>query len=398
MKVQVQQDELNRGLAIVGRAVSPRSTLPVLHNVMIQADNTHDGSDYLILSATNLEIGVRAWVKAKVEDLGSCTIPAKLLSEFVGALPAGDRVDLNLKAKIMILNLKCARYDTNIKGIDASEFPLIPTSDGADAIRIEADALRKMITRVVFAAAIDESRPTLRGVKVTFDGAKIEMAATDGFRLAVANAALEEPVDKKMEVIIPARSLNELGRIIGLLPADMNDTTHMVDIIVFSRGNQVMFRMPGVDLITQVIDANFPKYETIIPKSHVTSAVVDTKALLKGLRVSNLFARDSSHMVRFTINPAGEDNPGDLANMIITSTSAEAGDNIAGLEAVVTGPLGVIAFNGRYMLDVLSAIDDAQIKLEITRPSAPGVVRPYNDSSYLCVVMPMHDGNLPGNK
>lgn len=396
MKAQVQQDELNCGLAIVGRAVSPRSSLPVLHNVMIEAeDSFDDNNDHLILSATNLEIGVRARVKAQVEDPGSCTIPAKLLSEFVGALPAGDRVNLKLNAKTMILNLKCARYDTNIKGISATEFPAIPTNDGNGAITMRADLLRKMISRVVFAAAIDESRPTLLGVKVVFDGSKVEMAATDGFRLAVASAVLEEPVEKKMEVVIPAKALNELSRIISLLPKDMNDTTHMVSIIVTPNGNQMMFKMPGVDLITQVLDVNFPKYEAIIPKNHTTSAVVETQTLLKALRVSNLFARDSSHMVRFTVEPANEEAP---AKMIVTSTSAEAGDNIASLDAVVTGPEGVISFNGRYMLDVLSAIDDAQITLETTRPSAPGVVRPYGDSSYLCVVMPMHDTSAPTKK
>ena len=394
MKVQVQQDQLNTGLAIVGRAVSARSTLPVLHNVMIQAESSFDDSN-LILSATNLEIGVRAWVEAVVEDEGSCTIPAKLLSEFVGALPAGDRVDLKLSDKTMILNLKCARYDTNIKGIPATEFPLIPDNDEDGTITMRADLLRKMISRVAFAAAIDESRPTMLGVKVVFDGSKVEMAATDGFRLAVASAVLEEPVEKKVEVVIPAKSLNELSRIIGLLPADMDDTTHIVSIVVTPNGNQVMFKMPGVDMITQVLDVNFPKYEAIIPKSHTTSAVVETKTLLKALRVSNLFARDSSHMVRFTVEPASEEAP---AKMIVTSTSAEAGDNIASLDAVVTGPEAVIAFNGRYMLDVLSAIDDAQITLETTRPSAPGVVRPYGDSSYLCVVMPMHDSNAPTKK
>lgn len=394
MKVQVQQDGLNRGLAIVGRAVNPRSTLPVLHNVMIQAESGFDDSN-LILSATNLEIGVRCWIGAKVEDEGSCTIPAKLLSEFVGALPAGDRVNLKLSDKTMILNLKCARYDTNIKGIPATEFPLIPDNDEDGAITMRADLLRKMISRVVFAAAIDESRPALLGVKVTFDGATAEMAATNGFRLAVASAVLEEPVEKKVEVVIPAKSLNELSRIISLLPKDMNDTTHIVSIVVTPKGNQVMFKMPGVDMITQVLDVNFPKYEAIIPKSHTTSAVVETKTLLKALRVSNLFARDSSHMVRFTVEPASEEAP---AKMIVTSTSAEAGDNIASLDAVVTGPEAVIAFNGRYMLDVLSAIDDAQITLETTRPSAPGVVRPYGDSSYLCVVMPMHDSNAPTKK
>jgi len=229
----------------------------------------------------------------------------------------------------------------------------------------------------------------------TFDGATAEMAATNGFRLAVASAVLEEPVEKKVEVVIPAKSLNELSRIISLLPKDMNDTTHIVSIVVTPKGNQVMFKMPGVDMITQVLDVNFPKYEAIIPKSHTTSAVVETKTLLKALRVSNLFARDSSHMVRFTVEPASEEAP---AKMIVTSTSAEAGDNIASLDAVVTGPEAVIAFNGRYMLDVLSAIDDAQITLETTRPSAPGVVRPYGDSSYLCVVMPMHDSNAPTKK
>jgi len=394
MKVQIQQDALNRGLAIVSRAVNPRSTLPVLHNVMIQAESGFDDSN-LILSATNLEIGVRCWIGAKVEDEGSCTIPAKLLSEFVGALPAGDRVNLKLSDKTMILNLKCARYDTNIKGIPATEFPLIPDNDEDGAITMRADLLRKMISRVVFAAAIDESRPALLGVKVTFDGATAEMAATNGFRLAVASAVLEEPVEKKVEVVIPAKSLNELSRIISLLPKDMNDTTHIVSIVVTPKGNQVMFKMPGVDMITQVLDVNFPKYEAIIPKSHTTSAVVETKTLLKALRVSNLFARDSSHMVRFTVEPASEEAP---AKMIVTSTSAEAGDNIASLDAVVTGPEAVIAFNGRYMLDVLSAIDDAQITLETTRPSAPGVVRPYGDSSYLCVVMPMHDSNAPTKK
>jgi DNA polymerase-3 subunit beta len=394
MKVQVQQDKLNRGLAIVGRAVNPRSTLPVLHNVMIQAESGFDDSN-LILSATNLEIGVRCWIGAKVEDEGSCTIPAKLLSEFVSALPAGERVDLKLNTKTMTLNLKCARYDTNIKGIPATEFPLIPDNDGDGAITMRADLLRKMISRVAFAAAIDESRPALLGVKVVFDGSKAEMAATDGFRLAVASAPLEEPVEKKVEVVIPAKSLNELSRIIGLLPADMDDTTHIVSIVVTPNGNQVMFKMPGVDMITQVLDVNFPKYEAIIPKSHTTSAVVDTKVLLKALRVSNLFARDSNHMVRFTVEPASEEAP---AKMIVTSTSAEAGDNIASLDAVVTGPEGVISFNGRYMLDVLSAIDDAQITLETTRPSASGVVRPYGDSSYLCVVMPMHDSNAPTKK
>jgi DNA polymerase III subunit beta len=212
VRVSCLQENLSRGLNIVGRAVSPRSTLPVLGNILLATDEGR-----LKLAATNLEIGISCWIGAKVEDEGAVTVPSRLLSEFVNQLPA-ERIDMDLSVRTLMLNLKCARYDTNIKGIDASEFPIIPTSDGADAIRIEADTLRKMINQVVFAAATDESRPTLTGVDARFNGNRLTLAATDGFRLAVRGTELATAVPEKTEVIIPARALSELSRIIGLLP------------------------------------------------------------------------------------------------------------------------------------------------------------------------------------
>ncbi|MFZ2486599.1 MAG: DNA polymerase III subunit beta [Anaerolineae bacterium] len=382
MRVSCLQDNLSRGLNIVGRAVSPRSTLPVLGNILLATDEGR-----LKLAATNLEIGISCWIGAKVEDDGAVTVPARLLSEFVNQLPP-ERIDMDLSVRTLMLNLKCARYDTNIKGIDASEFPIIPTSDGLDAIRIAADTLRAMINQVVFAAATDESRPTLTGVHARFQGKRLTLAATDGFRLAVRSTELATAVPDKIEVIIPGRALSELSRIIGLLPKTEGDTP-LVEIAIANARNQILFHLPDVDMVSQLIDANFPNYEAIIPKSFATRTVIDTQAALRALRVANLFARDSSNIVRFQITPGSDGMPG---NLTMTATSAEAGDNLANLDALVDGPEGEIAFNGRYMLDVLSVIDQPQIALETTRASAPGVVRPIGvgPEEFTCVVMPMH--------
>jgi len=376
------QENLSRGLNIVGRAVSPRSTLPVLGNILLATDEGR-----LKLAATNLEIGIVCWIGAKVEDDGSVTVPARLLSEFVGQLPA-ERIDMDLSVRTLMLNLKCARYDTNIKGIDASEFPIIPTSDGAEAIRIEAETLRKMINQVVFAAATDESRPTLTGVNARFNGKRLTLAATDGFRLAVRSTELAAAVPEKSEVIIPARALAELSRIIGLLPKAEGEP-QMVEITIASARNQILFHLPDVDMVSQLIDANFPNYEAIIPKSFATRTIIDTQATLRALRVANLFARDSSNIVRFQMTPGHDGAP---ASLTMTATSAESGDNLANLDAIIEGPEGEIAFNGRYMLDVLNVIDEPQIALETTRASAPGIVRPVGvgPEEFTCVVMPMH--------
>lgn len=382
MRVSCLQENLSRGLNIVGRAVSPRSTLPVLGNILLATDEGR-----LKLAATNLEIGIVCWIGAKVEDDGSVTVPARLLSEFVGQLPA-ERIDMDLSVRTLMLNLKCARYDTNIKGIDASEFPIIPTSDGAEAIRIEAETLRKMINQVVFAAATDESRPTLTGVNARFNGKRLTLAATDGFRLAVRSTELAAAVPEKSEVIIPARALAELSRIIGLLPKAEGEP-QMVEITIASARNQILFHLPDVDMVSQLIDANFPNYEAIIPKSFATRTIIDTQATLRALRVANLFARDSSNIVRFQMTPGHDGAP---ASLTMTATSAESGDNLANLDAIIEGPEGEIAFNGRYMLDVLNVIDEPQIALETTRASAPGIVRPVGvgPEEFTCVVMPMH--------
>jgi len=375
VKVSCLQENLSKGLGIVGRAVSSRSSLPVLSNVMLATDGGR-----LKLSATNLEIGINCWVGAKVAEEGAVTVPARLLTEFVNSLPP-EPIDLELSVRTQTLHARCARFEANIKGIDAQEFPIVPgAEEGARFINLDAAAMRQMINRVCFAAAADESRPILTGVLTAFEKDRLTMAAADGYRLSVQHIPLEHGVDEKVEVIIPARALSELARILA-------DQTEPVGVVVAPARNQVLFHLHDVDLISQLIEGRFPDYHQIIPSSHTTRAVLDVGAFLKAVRVAHLFARDAANIVRLEITPGDGLTPG---RVTLAATSNELGDNVGQLDATVEGEPIEIAFNAKYLIDVLSVADTAQVTLDTISPSSPGVVRCLGDDTFIHVIMPMH--------
>ncbi len=379
MRVSVLQENMAKGLSIVGRAVATRSTLPVLSNILIETDNSQ-----LKLSAMNMEIGINCWIGAMIEEEGQTTVPARLLSDFVNSLPT-DRIDMELQVRTQTLHLHCTRFEANIKGIDASEFPIIPThrrDTGMPTAEVPPAKLRRMIEQVAFAAATDESRPTLTGVYTRFDGDRLTLVATDGFRLAVRSAILEEPAPISVGVIIPARALTELSRIIGAVELGEEDG---IDVNVTEARNQIMFHMPGVDLVSQLIEANFPDYNKIVPNSYNTRAVVNTAEFLKAMKVTYLFARDSANIVRLNITP------GDPGQIVLTATSAELGDNEAVIEAVIEGDAMEAAFNAKFMIDVLSVIDTPDVIFEAVSATRPGVFRPVGtgEDEYTHVIMPM---------
>ncbi|MCP4166742.1 MAG: DNA polymerase III subunit beta [Chloroflexi bacterium] len=379
MRVSVLQENMAKGLSIVGRAVATRSTLPVLSNILIETDNSQ-----LKLSAMNMEIGINCWIGAMIEEEGQTTVPARLLSDFINSLPT-DRIDMELQVRTQTLHLHCTRFEANIKGIDASEFPIIPThrrDTGMPTAEVPPAKLRRMIEQVAFAAATDESRPTLTGVYTRFDGDRLTLVATDGFRLAVRSTLLEEPAPMSVGVIIPARALTELSRIIGAVELGEEDG---IDVNVTEARNQVMFHMPGVDLVSQLIEANFPDYNKIVPNSYNTRAVVNTAEFLKAMKVTYLFARDSANIVRLNITP------GDPGKIVLTATSAELGDNEAVIEAVIEGDAMEAAFNAKFMIDVLSVIDTPDVIFEAVSATRPGVFRPVGtgEDEYTHVIMPM---------
>jgi DNA polymerase-3 subunit beta len=383
MKISCLQENLARGLATVGRAVATRSTLPVLSNILLESDEGR-----LRLAATNLEIGVNCWIGARVEEEGRITVPARLLTEFVNSLPPGQ-IDMELTERAQTLNLKCARYEANIKGIDASEFPDVPTAETISGqgqaqqptlLHLEAGAFQRMIDQAVFAAATDESRPILTGVLAQFHQGGLTLAAADGFRLAVSSADVGVDLDQASSVIIPARALAELNRVSG-------EQEEPIELMITSQRNQVLFHLANTDLVSQLIEGNFPDYHQIIPKSRTTRTVVATSELLKAVKVAFLFARDAANIVRFNVVPGSELTPGQV---IITGTSAEFGDNVSEIDADIEGEAIEIAFNARYMIDALSVVGTSEVALETSTPSSPGVIRPVGGDDFLCVVMPMH--------
>jgi len=362
------QENLARGLQVVSRAVSARSTLPVLANVLLK---TEDGG--LKLTATNLEIGITYWVPGKIDVDGAMTVPARLLTDLVNSLPSSERVDLELQAGDM-LHIRCGRFETHVKGIDADEFPALPTAGERPTTRIAQRLLRAALEETTFAAASDEARPILTGVLARFEGNQLTLAAADNYRIAVKTIAVLDPVEET-SLVIPARSLNELGRIL----ADVDDP---VEVVLAPARNQVLFHLEGIDLISRLIDGQFPNYQQVIPSGHTTRAVVDRDEFHKAVRLAALIASSSANIVKLQVGVDGEAG-------VTVSANAEVGDNEGRVEAQVEGDGTTIAFNAKYLSDVLQNVDAEQFALELNGPLSPGVFRPVGDDGYVHVVMPV---------
>ncbi len=375
MKLVCTQKALAEGLATVDRAVPAKSPLPVLSNVLLSSE---DGR--LKLVANNLEMAISAWIGADVADPGAVTLPARLLSDFVTSLGGGD-VQMALKPGTKTMNLRCGRYEANINGMDAADFPAVPSVDEGTRCRIAAKTLRTAISQVAFAAATDETRPVLSGVLLTIEGDELTMAAADGFRLAVRTATLLDGLAEKLSVIVPARALIELSRI---LP-DVDDP---VEIGATPNQNQIMFQYPGLMLVSRLIEGQFPDYQRIIPQKYQTRVVLPVSDFLQATKTASVFSRDNSNIVRISATPSGDElTPGRID---VNASSAEMGDNSGLLDASVEGDETQIAFNVRYLRDALEAVGSGEVALEITGPTSPGLLKPVATSGNIHVIMPMH--------
>jgi DNA polymerase-3 subunit beta len=373
MKLSCLQENLSKGLGIIGRAVATRATLPITQNVLLVAEGSR-----LRLSATNLEIAITTWVSAKVEQEGAIAVPARLLTDFISSLP-NERVDIEGHQQPTILDVECARFEAKINGVEADEFPPIPTVDGSVTAKIAPQALRTAINQVVFAAATDDSRPVLTGVYVELEGEQFVLAAADGFRLAVHRGALSEPVGDSMNVLIPARTLSEVNRLLG----DQDDP---VEFTVTSSQNQLLIKLTAAEMVSQLKPGTFPNYSQLIPHEHNTRAVVGVKEFLRATRTASIFARDGSGIVRLQFFPGVDGTPGRVE---ISSRAEEVGENKGQIDAQIEGQESKIAFSSRYLQEALGALDVEEVVVESMTPSSPGVFRPSGDESYIHVVMPM---------
>nr|PZN63825.1 MAG: DNA polymerase III subunit beta [Sphaerobacter thermophilus] len=375
MRLSCQQEDLQRALGYVSRAVSRKSTLPVLGNVLLSAEGGR-----LKLAATNLEIAITAWADATVEEEGTITVRSDLLTEFVASLP-NDSVSIELDRRTLSVAVSCARSKAHIKGIGAEDFPTLASiGDTEPTARIDPAEFREAIGQVAFAAATDDSRPVLAGVLAEFEGASLTLAAADGFRLSVRRCDLVEPSRESLSIVVPARALQELARIIG-------DLEEPIDLAVTPNRSQLLVRAGSIEFLSRLIDGHFPDVRHIIPQTYGTRMVVSRDEFLAAARRAKLFAQSNNDVVRIQMNPGdGELDPGFAT---ISAQAAETGDNEDHLEAQVEGPQAHIAFNGRYLTEVLSVMRSTEVALEMTSPNAAGVFKPVGSDDFTHVIMPM---------
>lgn len=366
MRLSLTQENLSRALASVGRVVSSRASLPVLANVLLATDGNR-----LRLSATNLEIGINYWIGGKVDAQGSLTVPARLFTEFVSSLPHGN---IELSATDAVLTVKSPHYESKINGIAADEFPPIPTLTTDAALILNAGRLRDGLAQVVVAASADEARPVLSGVYMYVEDGVLILVATDSYRLAEKRLELPEGASETFKVLVPARTIQELIKLLAESDAEVE---------IYLDENQVMFRTGDIELVSRLIEGQFPAYRRIIPESADTSFDIATSELARITKVASLFARENAGSIRLEIKAEGE--------VSVVSSDSEVGGNTSKAECEVAGDDGEISLNARYLTDALAAVKADMVTVAISGKLNPCVVSPADESQddYIHIVMPL---------
>ena len=372
MIVSVLQENLAKSLNIVTKAVDSNPPLPVLANVLLETEDSR-----LKISATNLELSISVWIGAKVEQTGSITLPARTFSELVSSL-SPERVDLRLDAATHTVHLRCGVQTSNIRGIDADEFPPINHNESAD-LQLQGETLREMITQTAFAAAREQNRPILTGVYLQLEGQTMTMAAADGYRLAVRTAEIGESFNERQDMVVPARTMSEVARIV--------EDEQEVGVSLPTQRNSITFFAPNVMISSQLLEGRFPDFASIIPRSFVTSTVMYTNDLLIVCQRAEIFARDNANSANLRVKPAL--NPGEPAEVLIAGKSAERGDSEGMLDATAEGEPLDISFNIRYLIDVLRVINEERVAFQSNGAENPGVLKPENREDFVHVIMPM---------
>ncbi|MFH1509237.1 MAG: DNA polymerase III subunit beta [bacterium] len=365
MKFICTKENLTKALNTVAKSVGHDVNLPVLANVLLKAEDSR-----LKLAATNLEIGITCYVGGKVDKEGDITVPARLLTDYVATLP-DDKVTMEVSESI--LRLSASHFAADIKGIEASEFPLIPEVRGEPICSLPARELKRALSQVVFAAALDESRPELSGVFIKFEDNKMVLAATDGYRLAEKTVKLAATTKEETDMIVPARTIQEIIRI---LP----DSDEITSLTVSE--NQIKVEVAEITIISRLVDGKYPDYKGIIPAEFISRTKLQAPDLANSLKASSLFAQSGIYDVHMLID--AEDG-----KLKLSSESAQVGSNISDVPIEVEGKPSEATFNYRYVLDGLNSLGTKEAVLELNSDSGPGVLRPTENDDYIYIIMPI---------
>lgn len=368
MKLSATKVNLQKGLSLVSRAVGNAATLPVLANILLETEKGR-----LRLSATDLEIGVVTWVGAKVEVDGAITVPARTITDFVGTNTDETIAAVTDKEK---LSVSSASFKAEIPGIAATEYPNIPSIDQGSTALVPGDSLLKALKGVIVACALDEARPALAGVAFQSDGQKLNVVATDSFRLAEYDLDLDQEISK-LNIIVPARAVHEVVRILSQL-----DDKNMVTLL--ATNNQAQFKMGDAELVTRLIEASYPDYKKVIPTSFVTELVISSEELANALRMASIFTTTQANNVQVKIE---EDS------VRLTSVASPYGQEVSAINAEVmhhTPEKNLdIAFNNRYLLDAVVATGGSKVVVKFSGPTSAAVVVNPDIPEYQHIVMPI---------
>jgi DNA polymerase-3 subunit beta len=378
MKIQVKREHLARGVALVSRVASVRTTLPILANILIK---TSEGR--IQLTATDLEVGISTWIRGKIEQEGALTVPARLLQDFV-TTNTDDQLSLTQDREQ--LTITSSHHTVTIHGVSDTEFPLIPTVHGAIEFSLPIPDVRALIHQTLFAAALDDTRPVLAGVLFAGSETTLVVAATDSYRLAERRVTLSAAVPA-FRRIIPHRSVAELQRILPAGPSQ-SGTAASIGAVHFSfMENQLQVRMtpPGSEssdreLVSRLIDGNFPDYQQIIPKTPLTTLILNRQALIDAVRLASFFVRDSSNHLKLVSSSEG---------VTVEAVSAELGRSRSTLTADVTGEPLTIAFNAKFLLDALTVMTGETISVECGTSLQPVLFTDATLPDALFIVMPL---------
>jgi DNA polymerase-3 subunit beta len=372
MKFSALQENLKTGLGFVGHVAGKNVNLPVLNNVLIEA---RDGK--IKFTTTNLEIGISSVVRGKIEADGVFTVDAKILTDYVNLLP-NQRVDLVLDGAR--LSVECDDYKTKINGQSAEDFPLIPQVDRTAVCKIRAEELKKALAQVVFAAATSETRLELAGVLFLFNTKELILAATDSFRLTekkLKNLSLDNSLANK-RFIIPIKTLQEVIRVLsGGRDGESGD-----EVEIYFSENQVLFVYGTTELVSRLIEGNYPDYQQIVPTQTKTKAIVKIDELMRAVKASSLFSKTG-------INDVNLDFPKNKAKMMISAASGQSGENMAEVEAKISGEDNFVVLNYRYLLDGLNNLGEPSAVVMMVDGNTPCIIRPELDDSYLYIIMPI---------
>lgn len=374
MKIICLQENLKKALSITEKIIGRNLTLPVLNNILFSIEKNK-----IKIASTNLEIGINCWINGKIEKEGSITIPAKLFSNLVNNLP-NKKIELTVKNNKLTVNAD--EFSASINTISADEFPIIPKINDTVLCVINGNLLKNSLSQVVEMASLSESRPEISGIFMEFNKNSIKLVATDSFRLAEKNiptnflpasrlGGSENDINNK-SIIIPQRTVQELIRILGEIDNEVK---------VILSGNQILFDLNEVQIISRLIEGQYPDYKQIIPGNFKTQITINKNELIKSIKTASLFSGKIND-VKLVINPS-------KLLLEISAKNTDIGENNSQIISKVEGDPLDISFNYKYLLDGLNNILSDKVIIEFNNSASPAVIKPVGDMSYIYVIMPI---------